>query len=469
LNNNNNVSPSLFFALILSIALSTQAAEHIFQGDTVSTKPATSTKKDDLVEINTSVLNPKDVADIFGKRFGRRFIAIQVTITNRSKDLHFLLHDITLNQTVVNRLIARLNKEILTDLSSQLNTISDIKPSSRRKNKEILQMQSNIKSMMNSLSITALAVTGGGNSSRMSSYDLEYLRSIAEKGPVRDPRNFINSLLWGGGTVSGLTGNQLNRLNDIAYESNSLIQRQQAKVMVVFIPQSNILTKNQIKWYWRDPKAFERHINVLLAELKVEGTFVEELEGQRPQIDGITIDYSQVKKFQDENPKILGLVTGKFLSGAYIELVGDIPDGMAVETQETPTYNNLKFLLSSNRPVKPGTVLQFSVANKEGRNKYLYIVNYDPVKPTITAITPGMVKQGTTDLEVKIIGTGFIPGLTNVNFGSHMIVIITQMSGTEIKAILKINSDAIPGEQSVVVTNGNTHSTTKTFRIIPAQ
>ena|GEM_PF-4344133 len=469
MNSNNNVSQGLVFALLLTFVISVQAADPIPQGDTRSIRPTTSTKKDDIVEIYSSVLNPKDVADIFGKRIGQRFIALQVTITNRSKDLHYLIRDITIDQAKVNKDITRLNKEIWTDLSSKLTSLSRINMNSRRRDRELVQMRSNIKSMMNSLSMTAVSVSGGGNSSQMPSYELNYLRGIAEKGALRDPRNYIVGLLWGAGKVSDLTANQLNRLNDIAYESNSLIHSQQAKVMVFFIPQSSILTNNQIKWYWKDPKVFENHTNVLLAELKVEGAFVEELEGQRPQIDGITIDFNQVKKFQDEKPKVHGLITGKFLSCGNIELVGDIPDGVFVEIQETPTYNNLKFLLSANRPIKPGTVFHFSIANKEGNSKYLYIVNYDPVKPTVTAVTPGKGKQGTTELEVKITGTGFIPGLTSVNFGNSVTAHVTQMSGTEIRAILKIYPGAMPGEQSVIVTNGNTFNATKTFKIIPAQ
>ncbi|MCI0662028.1 MAG: hypothetical protein L0220_13240 [Acidobacteria bacterium] len=468
MNNNNNVSPGLFFALMLTLVISVQAADRIPRGDSKSIRPTTSTKKEDIVEIYSSVLNPKDVADIFGKRIGQRFIALQVTITNQSKDLHYLIRDITIDQAKVNKEIAGLNKEIWNDLSSKLNSLSGINLNSRRRNREILLMRSNIKSMMNTLSMTAVSVSGGDNS-QMSSYELTYLRGIAEKGALRDPRNFIVGLLWGAGKIPDFTANQLNRLNDIAYESNSLIHRQQAKVMVFFIPQSSILTKNQMKWFWKDPKVFENHTNVLLSELKIEGTFVEELEGQRPQIDGITIDFSQVKKFQDEKPKVLGLITGKFLSGANIELVGDIPDGVSVEIQEPPTYNNLTFLLSSNRPIKPGTVFHFSAVNKEGNNKYLYIVNYDPVKPTVTAVTPGKGKQGTTDLEVKITGSGFIPGLTTVNFGNSVTVNVTQMSGTEIKAILKIYPGAMPGEQSVIVTNGNTYNATKSFKIIPGQ
>ncbi|MDT7603795.1 MAG: hypothetical protein QOF61_1792, partial [Acidobacteriota bacterium] len=40
-------------------------------------------KKD--VRVYVSVMDPDTVADVFGRRIGKRFVAIQVTITNRSK------------------------------------------------------------------------------------------------------------------------------------------------------------------------------------------------------------------------------------------------------------------------------------------------------------------------------------------------------------------------------------------------
>jgi hypothetical protein len=41
------------------------------------------------------------------------------------------------------------------------------------------------------------------------------------------------------------TINQLNRLNDTAYKSNSLIPKEQAKVIVAFIPQAMFVNEKQ--------------------------------------------------------------------------------------------------------------------------------------------------------------------------------------------------------------------------------
>lgn len=48
------------------------------------------------VHVFRSIIDPKNVSDIFGKRIAKRFVAIQVTVTNRSKDFNFLIHDISL-------------------------------------------------------------------------------------------------------------------------------------------------------------------------------------------------------------------------------------------------------------------------------------------------------------------------------------------------------------------------------------
>src|SRR6185503_1122864 len=49
------------------------------------------------------------------------------------------------------------------------------------------------------------------------------------------------------------TINQMNRLSDSAYKSNTLIPKQQSKVLVAFIPQGAFLTKKQRAQFWEDP------------------------------------------------------------------------------------------------------------------------------------------------------------------------------------------------------------------------
>jgi len=52
--------------------------------------------KDD-VGVNVAVMDPHTVSDVFGKRIAQRFIALQVTIRNKSSDHQFLIHDVSLD------------------------------------------------------------------------------------------------------------------------------------------------------------------------------------------------------------------------------------------------------------------------------------------------------------------------------------------------------------------------------------
>ena len=90
------------------------------------------------IRVYRSIMPPEDVADVFGRRISRRFVAVQVTVTNRSKDFQYLIHDISLD----------LTKILKTPLPYEL-----------------------------------------------SSRDLSLLRGVAEKGQIYDRRNFTVRLL----------------------------------------------------------------------------------------------------------------------------------------------------------------------------------------------------------------------------------------------------------------------------------
>src|SRR6185503_4946953 len=49
------------------------------------------------------------------------------------------------------------------------------------------------------------------------------------------------------------TINQMNRLSDSAYKSNTLVPKQQAKVLVAFIPQAIFLSRQERDMFMKDP------------------------------------------------------------------------------------------------------------------------------------------------------------------------------------------------------------------------
>ena len=184
------------------------------------------------IRVYRSLIAPKVVSDIFGRRIGKKFIVIQVTISNKSKDYQYIVHDLSLNLT-----------KIFAD--GRL-----------------------------------------GDHYEMSSLDLTLLRGVAEKGQVYDERNILIRLLRASGTIAGgivgvtdfgssyapsvaafngpvisalseafpdHTITEMNRLNDSAYIADTLIAKEQSKVVAVFLSQEILLKKSQQKIFWDEP------------------------------------------------------------------------------------------------------------------------------------------------------------------------------------------------------------------------
>jgi hypothetical protein len=206
-----------------------------------------------LIRVHRLLMAPKNASDDFGYRLGRRYIIYQVTISNDNKDYQYLIHDVSLDLSVL----------FHADPGTYLYAAS--------------------------------------------SQDLTLLRGIPEKGQDLDKRNLIYHVLQGigsvGGAVSGLTsfsdvmgssvaafngpflqsyvgiapdhtGTQLNRLSDSAYITNTVVDKQRAKTIAIFIPEATILSREDQKAYWKDPYAFLQTLNLDQADVCVDGAFI---------------------------------------------------------------------------------------------------------------------------------------------------------------------------------------------------
>jgi hypothetical protein len=314
---------------------------------------------------------------------------------------------------------------------------------------------------------------------------------VAEKGQGQDKRNAILRLFRGVGTVAaGLIGvasfgpsyaesvavfngpvisaymdvfpdytiNQLNRLNDSAYRSNTLVPKQQAKVLVAFIPQAIFLTKEQRSQFQKDPTTLFEDIDFRRAQAVVDGNFITELADMPPAVTTVQFEPDELAKFQDAAPEVKGSVLGKFLAGARISLLNQTPEGLSVELEGEPTEKRLDFVVKSDRPVPPGTTLNFEVANEHGVQTISRPVQYQPARPTVSAIDPGEGNRGASDVLVTITGTGFIPGTTRVipQTGSGIrIMDVRVTSATTLEATLAIASNAPLRANRIQVANGS--------------
>lgn len=432
------------------------------------------------VRVYVTVIDPKTVADAFGKRIGNRFVAIQVTITNRSEDYQFLIHDVSLDL-----------EKIFVNCSDRPSAERLALPSRQVQRQQQQQQQQRRDAETNE---AVYPCANNDYNYELSSLELSLLRGVAEKGQGQDARNFVLRLFRGVGTVAaGLIGvasfgpsyaesvavfngpvisaymdafpdytiNQMNRLNDSAWRSNTLIPKQQARVLVAFIPQSMFLTKKQRRQFMDDPTGLFSEIDFRRTQAVIDGTFITELEDVPPGVTGVQFTEAELAKFQNAKPEVKGSVIGRYLSDASISIVNSPVPGLTVEVEGTPTDRRLNFVVRSDQPVPPGTNLNFEVANKNGVQNYSRTVNYQPALPTIKDITPAEGEQGESDIAVTITGTNFIPGMTRVimQSGSRVTVEEVQVtSSTTIEAVLRIAEKAPARANQVRVANGGGQS-----------
>jgi hypothetical protein len=223
-------------------------------------------------------MTPKNVADTFGRRIAKRYIAVQVTVANRNKQYQWLIEDAAVDLRPL--IVHARDREAAcgTNLSSLLTRAEEME-------------QRHIP----------------GQPFHVSSADLTVLRGISEKGESYQPRNFALRMLAGAGSIAGgllgvasfgpafapgvaifngpflsavqntlpdFTVNQLNRLNDSAFLANTVVGKQQARVLVIFIPMEYLLTSKQAKQYWKHPESVFDCVDLRLLEAWVDGNFI---------------------------------------------------------------------------------------------------------------------------------------------------------------------------------------------------
>jgi hypothetical protein len=287
-------------------------------------------------------MDPKIVSDVFGKRIAKRYIAIQITIANKNKDFQYLIHDVSLDLTAIYK-----------------------DPASRPR---------------------------GGY--EPSSEDKTLVRGVAEKGQMYDTRNLVIRILEGVGTIAGgITGiatfgssyaptvaafngpfldaikstfpdktlNQVNRLNDSAYVSNTVVPKQSAKVMVAFLPQAILLDSSDRAAFWKDPVDLFKKIDLRAIVANADGSFIQEVpEAAQPSITTIVIAEGEKAKLRSAAGfEVVGEILGDHLDSTKLTLKQ--PAGVECSIEGEPNEKKIKFKLKSDKAVPPGVALVFEV------------------------------------------------------------------------------------------------------------
>jgi hypothetical protein len=473
--------------------------------------------------INTyvSVIDPNIAEDVFGKRISDRFVVIQVTISNKNSDFQFLIHDVSLDLTKVfgKNIIYNLAAEASDRCPCMASCMAEAKIAETKTDKatdktaRIQTDEAKAKRLERLRQCRVECSTSGDACTpkvvfELSSLELSLIRGVAEKGQAQDRRNKILRYLEGAGTVAasfiGFAGvgpkysdfmalyngdflaayrhvypdftiNQMNRLSDSAYRSNTLIPKEQAKVIVAFIPQAIFLTPDQRKKFRKDPTSlypdynsddpdFTDKVDFRRSVALVDGKFVVELKNLPLTLTGIQIDPDQAQEFLKAQPVVKGYILGQFLEGANITLMNPAAGvQVAPDDKATPDEGKLFFVITANGPVESGTHLSFRVFNKQNAQTFDYTVSYTIPVPHLNDQSVEGTVDG-PDVAIDLPGTNlFGDNVTNLVIapgGSGVkpenIHVETKADGsTSLKATLKMAATKA-GPYNLKARNGKT-------------
>jgi hypothetical protein len=392
-------------------------------------------------KVYVDLIDPMTVRDAFGRRISNRFVVLQVTISNPSERFQYLLHDVSLDlsKIVVDPNTARGYLAVLATSLRELEsarTEAAKGPTSLDTANAVRKVDRQIEELREKHEL------------RLSSLELGVVRGVAEKGQLSDPRNFVFRLLRGIGTLAagfmgvtslgasyapsvaffngpGLTAynealpdftvNQMNRLNDLAYRSNTVIPRQQAKVMVAFLPQSLMMDNEEREMFKNRTVELLAKLDFRQVAVSVNGSYIQELDNTPVQITAMQIAPDEALKFQDATPEVHGVLLGHGLKDVTIGFTSSVPGDATITPDADSTDEQLSFTIAAKSPIPPGTPLNIRVAGAGGNSQITQTASYISATPTMTAIE-GEATVGEGDIAVKVTGTNFLPNLTNRNF-----------------------------------------------------
>jgi len=343
------------------------------------------------IKVYLSVMDPKNVSDIFGKRIGKRYVAIQITIANKNKDFQYLIHDVSLDLTGI----------YAKDAKNDLKPRGTYEPSSE---------------------------------------DKTLVRGVGEKGQILDPRTLVVRLLTGAGTIAGgitgvttfgssfapsvaafngpvlsairnafpdMTVNQMNRLNDSAYASNTLVPKQAAKVMVALLPQAVLLDSRFRALFWKEPTECFKEVDLRSIVGIVAGSFIEEkAESLEQSLTSVEITEAEMQKFSTANFEVKGRILGDHLDGSEAKLKEPAGINLTVDGIEEKAIG---FTLKGANPVPSGASLRFEVTKNKATKTIAKAISNQSAAPTLDSIDKPQGEQGAT-VAATLTGKTFLPG-----------------------------------------------------------
>jgi hypothetical protein len=445
------------------------------KGGTAQTTPlpdgnaAVNAMNQKYIQIWRTLMAPKNVADAFGPRIAKRYIAIQLIVANRSTEYQWLIQSASV---ALDKLVLDLDAKVTGTPSGCQENLTRLLNALKELGASVPTADERAAASRAGLPPPAVGTTSAAS---LTSADLTVLRGVAEKGAALDPRNFTLRILTGAGTIAaGLLGvtrfgdafapsiaafngplltayqtmfpdftvNQLNRLNDSAFLANTIVGKQQAKVLVIFIPMEYLLTKDQSSRFYSDPNSVFACPDLRLLDASVNGNFVETVL-PTPVITSINVNANEEANFGKDNFSVGGIVTGHFLDKAKIDL-SNPPDGVTVTANPNPTESQLPFTLKGKKPLMPGQALDFELTLAGTPPvKSTFKVNYSPAKPSLQAgaLSPATLAPGASAAKITVKGANFLP--------EGMQVLVEPSTGVKVGPIQYISNSEVQVELTV--------------------
>ena len=265
-----------------------------------------------------------------------------------------------------------------------------------------------------------------------------------------------------------LTVNQMNRLNDSAYAANTVVPKQQSKVVAIFLPQKIFLSSGQQKQFWNEPTTLWPTVDLRKLEVYVDGNFITNVEDLVPSVTTGVIAPEEMKKFQSDKPEVTGTILGNSFSGSDIKLLNTDLQGVKIEAGSV-TDQRLNFVVSSDLPIAPGTILKLGVVKNQTTKEVDITIQYPAAVPALAKADPNQAKQGDKELVVSLTGTNFLPGSTQVVVtpADQMTVgTVTVKSSTSAEVKISVANGATPNARQIAVMTPGGSSAGNAFTII---
>lgn len=224
-----------------------------------------------------AVLLPYPVANrIFGKEIANTYAVIELTISNKSADAAFILHGAFIDYSHWG--LSGLDGVDIKEASAVGNNDPDQQTQSSSNTAQVASAEYRIArgqlldaQQWTARNWTMRLLTLGG--SLASGYSFAFKETGIAKGIAAFNGNFVPGMAvaWPDGTVS-----QLNRISDFGYQTNKLIPKQGADIIVCFFPIDRFLTSGFKELFKHSPALFFAPLQ-MLEDKKMEGRLLRYL------------------------------------------------------------------------------------------------------------------------------------------------------------------------------------------------